>query len=267
MGLYWWMNRNGYGYTEESLKAHREAPIKMGMRKSLACIKKSNYLLLISVLVVTYNVVINLAEIVWKDQVKQLYPVAADFHGYMAGVVLWIALIAAIISLFISGNVIRALGWTKSALIAPVLTLLTGILFFAALLLPKESLLGICISFGTTPLAMAVFLGSLQTCVVRGTKYSLVDATKEMAFIPLSPEEKMKGKAAIDGIGSRLGKSGGALMYQCLLITFGTIVGSVHIVAVLLLCSIGAWIAAVSSLGKQFQSATQPSDEAHQYRG
>lgn len=262
MWLYRRMNQKGQGYTEETLRVHREAPIKMGMRKSFSCIKKSPYLRLIAILVVTYNIVMNLAEVVWKDQVKQLYPNAADFNGYMAGVTFWIALIAAVISLFISGNVIRALGWTKSALIAPVLTLLTAVLFFAALLLPIESLIGICIAFGTTPLAMAVFLGSLQNCVVRGTKYSLVDATKELAFIPLSLEEKMKGKAAIDGIGSRLGKSGGALMYQCLLITFGTIVGSVPIVAGLLLFSIGGWIAAVRALGKSFQSLTTEAEPA-----
>ncbi len=265
VGLYWWMNKQGHGYTEAILKQHREMPIKMGMRKSFASLAKSRYLMLIAVLVVTYNIVINLAEVVWKDQVKQLYPAAADFNTYMAGVNFWIALIAAVISLFISGYAIRALGWTKSALISPILTLLTGVLFFAALLLPKESLIGICISFGTTPLALAAFLGSLQNCVLRGTKYSLVDATKELAFIPLSQEAKLKGKAAIDGVGSRLGKSGGALMYQFLLIAFGTIVGSTPIVAILLLIAIGGWVAATRSLGKQFHQLTaEPSSQAEQ---
>lgn len=256
MALYWYLNKKGLGYTEETLRAHREAPIKMGIRKNFAFLAKSRYLQMMAILVVTYNIVINLAEVVWKDQVKQLYPSSAEFNAYMANVNFWIALIAVVISLLISGTVIRALGWTKSALISPILTLITGVLFFAALLLPKESLVGICLAFGTTPVAMAVLLGSLQNCVLRGTKYSLVDATKELAFIPLSQESKLKGKAAIDGVGSRLGKSGGALMYQFLLITFGTIVGSIPVVAVLLLLSIGAWIVGVRSLGKKFQELT-----------
>ena len=256
MGLYRMMNKAGKGYTEATLQAHREAPVKMGMRKSFQSIAKSPYLMLIAILVFAYNIVMNLAEVVWKDQVKQLYPATADFNKYMADVNFWIALIAAVISLFISGNVIRALGWTKSALISPILTFVTCALFFACLLMPKESIIGICITFGTTPLALAVLLGSLQNCVVRGTKYSLVDATKELAFIPLSHEERIRGKAAIDGVGSRLGKSGGSVMYQFLLISFGSIVGSIPAVALLLFLAIGGWIFSVKALGRQFISRT-----------
>jgi AAA family ATP:ADP antiporter len=256
MGLYWWLNRQGLGYTEEILKSHRESPIKMGLRKNFAYIAKSKYLICIAILVVTFNIVINLAEVVWKDQVKQLYPTTADFNSYMAGINFWIALIAALISLFISGNVIRALGWTKSALIAPILTLVTGALFFAALLLPKETILTICAAIGTSPLVLAVALGSLQNSLLRGTKYSLVDQTKELAFVPLNQESKLKGKAAIDGLGSRLGKSGGSLMYQALLIIFGSIVGSIHVVAFLLLFAVIGWIFAVKVLGRQFNQLT-----------
>lgn len=261
MGLYWWLNRQGLGYTPETLKAQKEAPVKMGMRKNFSYLAKSKYLTLIAILVVTYNIVINLAEVAWKDQVKQLYPSGTDFNAYMAGVTMWTALIAALISLFIAGNVIRVLGWTKSALIAPALTLITGVLFFAAMLIPNENLLGISVTLGTSPVALAVMLGSLQNCLLRGTKYSLVDATKELAFIPLNQESKMKGKAAIDGVGSRLGKSGGALMYQFLLIAFGSIVGSIHIVALLLLMAIIGWIVAVRFLGRQFNQLTTESTE------
>jgi AAA family ATP:ADP antiporter len=97
---------------------------------------------------------------------------------------------------------------------------------------------------------------------LRGTKYSLVDQTKELAFVPLSQESKMKGKPAIDGLGSRLGKSGASLMYQFLLITFGTIVGSIPIVAFLLLIAVVGWIFAVKVLGKQFNQLTAEQAQA-----
>lgn len=56
---------------------------------------------------------------------------------------------------------------------------------------------------GLTPLAIAVFsLEERKTVLSKAAKYSVFDATKEMAYIPLSHECKLKGKAAIDGVGS-----------------------------------------------------------------
>ncbi len=256
ISIYWWLNSKGLGYTQDTETAHKESPIKMGIRKNFAYLAKSRYLILIAVLVVTYNIVINLVEVVWKDQVNNLYPNPADFNAYTGTVVFWTSIIATTISIFVSGNLIRSFGWTTSALIAPVVTLISGVLFFACLLIPKDSILGICATIGTTPLGMVVFFGSLQNSLLRGTKYSLIDATKELAFVPLSQECKLKGKAAIDGVGSRLGKSGGALAYQVLLMFFGSIVGSTPIVAFILLFAIAGWIFSVKALGKQFNQLT-----------
>ncbi len=254
--LYWWINRSGLGYTPESLQAHREAPIKMGIRKNFAFLARSKYLTLIAVLVVTYNIVIALCEIVWKNEIKMLHSDAASFNAYTGGVIVWVSVLATTISLFLSGNAMRIFSWTTSALIAPIMTLVTGVLFFACLLLPQESLAGICLQFGMTPLALAVFFGSLQNCLLRGTKYSLVDATKELAFIPLSQESRSKGKAAIDGVGSRLGKSGGSIFQQGLLIAFGSIAASIPSVAGILLVALGGWMFVVRLLGRQFNQLT-----------
>ncbi len=105
-------------------------------------------------------------------------------------------------------------------------------------------------------MALGVFFGSMQNCFARVSKYTFFDATKELAFIPLSKESKLKGKAAIDGVGSRLGKSGGSLIHQGLLIAFGTVALSAPIVGVLLFAVIAAWMVAVKSLGKQFNLLT-----------
>lgn len=80
-----------------------------------------------------------------------------------------------------------------------------------------------------------------------------------MAFVPLSHEARLKGKAAIDGVGSRLGKSGGSLVYQFLLLIFGSVVGSTPVVAFLLIAAVIGWIYAVRSLGSQYQQLTADS--------
>ncbi len=255
MILFRYIHNQGYGYNSASYRAENdETDVKMGLRKNFAYLAKSKYLICIAVIVVTYNIAINLIEVVWKDQVKQLYPNPSDFNAYMGQVLTWIGIVATITSVFISGTVIRKFSWTTSALISPLILVTTGIAFFFFFFFKDSSFASAATFLGTTPLALCVFFGSLQNCLARASKYTLFDATKELAFIPLSKECKQKGKAAIDGVGSRLGKSGGSVIHQSLLMGFGTVALSTPYVAFLLLFAIGAWMAAVRGLGKQFNS-------------
>ncbi len=254
MYLFRKLHKNGYGYSSASWAEQQleQEPIKMGLRKNFAYLAKSKYLICIAIIVVTYNIAINLTEVIWKDQVKQLYPNPSDFNGYMGQVLTGIGIIATITSVFISGNVIRKLSWTSSAMISPLILLVTGVGFFSFLLFKDFGLGAIAALLGSTPLAISVFFGSLQNCLSRASKYTLFDSTKELAFIPLSQESKLKGKAAIDGVGSRLGKSGGSIIHQGLLVFFGSISLSTPYVGLILLFSIVAWMYAVRSLGKKF---------------
>lgn len=261
--LFKWLHLKGLGYNAvENIPKESAPKFKMGMRKNFAYIAKSQYLLYIAIIVVAYNISINLVEVVWKDQVKALYPNPSDFSAYMARVQTATGVIATATSFFISSNVIRLFSWTKSALIPPVIILSTGIAFFSFLLLKNSFTFSIAAIFSSTPLALGVFFGSLQNCLARASKYTLFDSTKELAFVPLTLESKLKGKAAIDGVGSRLGKSGGSLVHQGLLMAFGTVAMSTPYVGAILFFSVGAWITAVKALGKRFQGiATQPVEE------
>jgi AAA family ATP:ADP antiporter len=229
---------------------------KMSMRENFGYLFKSKYLLCIAAIVISYNIVINLVEVLWKHEVRLLYPHPNDYSIYMSHVTTFIGILATLTSLLVSGNLIRKAGWTFTALLTPMILLLTSIGFFAFFFM-KGNMSDLIISlFGTTPLAIVVFFGTAQNVLSRAAKYTVYDSTKEMAFIPLSAECKIKGKAAIDGVCNRLGKSGGSVIYQTLLIAFSSISASAPYVAGFLLVIISVWTAGVSLLGKKFAAMT-----------
>lgn len=63
---------------------------------------------------------------------------------------------------------------------------------------------------------------------------------------------QLKGKAAIDVICNPLGKSGGALIQQFMIIGFGSLAASTPYLAGILFFIVGSWIVAARSLNEQF---------------
>lgn len=257
MVIFYWMNKKVL--TDSSFdelhkaKKNLEPKKKLSMRESFSYLSNSKYLICIAILVVCYNLVINLVEIVWKDQLRQLYPSTVEYSRYMNYMTVATGIIATMTSLFTS-QLIARFGWTWTALITPVIMLATSAGFFGFMLFRHDLADPVFFLTGTTPLAIAVFFGASQVCMSKACKYSVFDSTKEMAFIPLGHECKLKGKAAIDGVGSRFGKSGGSLIHQGLLMIFGSVSVSAPYAAIILMFVIIGWMIGVRSLGKQFVS-------------
>jgi AAA family ATP:ADP antiporter len=248
-----WLNVRVLGPSEKAQPIHERPPkVKMSMRENFAYLARSKYLICIALIVMSYNLAINLVEVVWKNQMKELYPSPSDYNTYMGEVMIAMAIIASVIGLFTTSNFIRRFSWTSCAMIPLVIVGLTGIGFLMFVLFQQWGFHWVAAFVGSTPLFLSVTLGSIQNCLSRASKYTLFDATKEIAFIPLSPESKLKGKAAIDGVGSRLGKSGGSVIYQGLLLCFSTVALSTPYVAVIFLGVILIWGLSINSLGKQF---------------
>ena len=108
---------------------------------------------------------------------------------------------------------------------------------------------------------LCVFFGSLQNVMSRSAKYTVFDSTKEMAFIPLSDETKLKGKSAIDGIGSRLGKSGSSLVLQILLMFFSTPIACSPLIFILMIVTISGWIISIKILDRKFSELTEQKED------
>ncbi len=254
MAIFRWLNKHVIHPSEKALLSggNPAEKIKMSMRKNFAYLAKSKYLICIALIVLCYNVGINLVEVVWKDQIQQLYPNPNDYNVYMGEVMTWMGVIATVTSVFITGNAIRRLSWTASALVTPLIALIAGLGFFFFALFNGSSFAFGSLFAGMTPLMLSVTLGSVHNCTTRACKYTLFDATKEMSFIPLGSESKLKGKAAIDGVGSRIGKSGGSVIHQGLLIIFSSVAASTPYVAGIFFIVVLIWVLATISLGKRF---------------
>ncbi len=258
MCTYWWINRyvltDARFYNADELKKKKEKP-KLSITESFKYLAKSPYMGCLAILVIAYGIAINVIEVTWKSQLKLQYPNSNDYSTFMGYFSTFTGAVTVLMMLFVGGNVIRKFGWTKAALVTPVVLLITGIAFFA-LILFRDNLGGMIATLGTTPLMLAVVIGMIQNIMSKSSKYSLFDPTKEMAYIPLDQEQKVKGKAAIDVVGARLGKSGGSFIQQGLLVVFGSMAAITPYLAIVLIVIIFAWIFASKALGKQFNALT-----------
>lgn len=265
LGLFYWMQRhilnNPVYYDPNEAKEEGRIIGKLSMREAFRYLFRSRYLIFLAVIVLSYNVVINLTEVIWKFEVKELYTTQTDYSIYMNQVLTIIAICATFSALFVSGNAIRLFGWTFTAMLTPAILLLTSIAFFGFFFLRSYAPDPTTLLLGFTPLAMVVFVGTSQNILCRAAKYSVFDATKEIAYVPLTPECKLKGKAAIDGVCSRLGKTGGSIIHQALLLSLASFTSSAPYVAALLLAIILIWIIAVRVVGKEFFLLTHETKE------
>ncbi len=258
MIVYWFANK--YLLTEKNFlnpneytQSPRKNKEKLSLRQGFSHLMKSRYLLGIAILVVGYGLTINLIEVTWKASVKLIYSSPAEYQMFIGKTTSCVGFFAFITSIFLGGNIIRRFGWHVSAQLTPIIVGITGVCFFT-LILCKNSFENFTQSFGCSPLLFIVIFGAFQNVISKVIKYSFFDPTKEMAYIPLDKEAKVKGKAAIDVVGSRLGKSGASFIQIALidLIGTGSIFSVTHILLPIIVVVTFSWILSVRSLSKKF---------------
>ncbi len=262
---YRWMTKNVL--TDPALYqpgqgSKKKEKAKLSIGESFRYILSNPYLALIAVLVLSYGIAINLVEGIWKGQIKIAYPDKNDYNMFMGTFSTWTGGITFLL-MIVGNNILRRMSWLKAALITPVMILATSTIFFffvwnGAKSTPFAPLMG------TTVVMVAVIVGMIQNVLSKGTKYSLFDSTKQMAYIPLDQEAKVKGQAAVEVIGGRAGKSGGALVQSTLLAVIG---GSVSLASltvilgplVIVICIV--WIASAIGLSRKFTALVESKKE------
>lgn len=229
---------------------------KLSFFQSIALLVRSPYLALIAVLMLCYNISISMFEIVWKDRVMHYASgdgsILASIYGNQ---LIYIGLTSILFVIFFS-SAARKKGWRFSALVAPVMLLIGACVFFSFLFF-GNFFTPLMQAFNLSSLAMAVVVGLFNVVLIKGAKYIFFDPTKESAYIPLDQKSKVQGKAAVDGIGSRLGKSIGSVLVTMVYVPYFGVGGEVssvaYYIAGTLLIVLIIWIMAVVNLDSLFR--------------
>jgi len=269
LSTFYWMNRNVLTdkryYDPEAMGETKKKKEKLSLTESFKYILQSPYLGLIAMVVLAYGVSINLFEGIWKGQIAIAFPSEVEYNKVMGGLSTITGGIT-IVSMLLGSNLLRYFSWRTCALITP-LVLITGILIFFGViyynnsLLPEGMKIVDALSQGIISKELIVFavgLGLFINAFGKAVKYSLFDPTKEMAYIPLDQELKVKGKAAVDVIGGRGGKSAGSYIQMGLLTAFSgsALYQLVPIIAPIAIGIVVLWILSVCRLSTRFKALT-----------
>jgi AAA family ATP:ADP antiporter len=193
------------------VKRKKKSKPKISLLESFKIILSSKYLGFIVVLVFCYGMSINLVEGPWKSKVRELYPNTNDYAYFMGNLNQFTG-IASMLFMIIGANVLRRFNWVTGALMTPLMIFITGLGFFTFVVFDDLVFSYVAYFVLLNPIFIAVILGTAQNVLSKGIKYAFFDPTKEMAYIPIDEELKTKGKAAVDVVGARLAKSGGAFI-------------------------------------------------------
>ena len=224
---------------------------KITLLGSLRFIVKSPYLFSIAILVLAFNASINFTDILWKSQLKDFFQGdSSAILIHMNQVTIAIGVVSTLVS-FLFTWIIKKIGWYGTALLTPLSMAITAVGFFLMYFGRKYFIHESFTFFSLAPLALLVYLGSLQNCLSKAGKYSVFDATKEIAFLKRDSLTRLKAKSAIDGLGSGFGKSGSSLSYQVLLIFFGSLSSAAPVIAVILFFLLFAWFLAIKTISKE----------------
>jgi len=256
MAIYRWINVKVLGTKDASdqdqVLSQKPIKTKLSLKESFKYILSSKYLGFIALLVLGYGLCINLTGIMWKKQVQMQFPKAEDYFNFMSSFAMWVGYITIALIFFLK-NTVERFGWYKGAMVTPIMLLMTAVPFFAFMFFSEQTQ-GLVAWMGTTPLMSAVIIGGAQQILSKSAKYSMFDPTKEMAYIPLDTELKVKGKAAVDVTGYSFAKACGGYISGGLLVILAAadLMVIAPYLAIIVIAMIVIWCFAVKRLSQMY---------------
>jgi len=225
---------------------------KASLTESMRVLAQSKELKSIAFMVLGYNICIELTEVLWKGLLRKVYSTESEYMKYMSSFSQKVGCTALVLQL-VAPSIINRLGWTISSQLTPLVMLSIALPFFFCVVISNGSP-------ELIPTVVALHVGTLQNIVNKVAKYSMFDPLKEMAYIPLGSDAKTKGKASIDVLGARLGRSTAACLQQILVMISGGILDCATSIAAFYVGTIALWVSSVKTLGKLFDEKTIDND-------
>lgn len=220
----------------------------LSLSSSLRYLMKSPYLSALLLIVVAEYVSYALGELIFLETLKSKYPFPSDYCQYMGNLSFWMGISTAFSALVFTPYLLQSYRFSRTALITPILMVIVTFAFFFVICTGKLQRFP-----GSSFVSLAVVLGSIHFCIGRAAKYTLFDAIKELAFIPLDQEGQVKGKLIIDGIGSRLGRGTSSLLSIILFLLMGSPGESVFFAGILAISFAMISIPAARSIGQELE--------------
>ena len=214
VGIYRWINTSLFS-SEVALRAHK-VKTKLSFWEGVKYIFSNRYLLAAATMIIACAVSSNLVEITYQRYVKLTGGTPAEYAYFMQWQMFALNMLCIFAAFFIIPYIMRFMGWKVVAYIAPLLVMIMGGVFFLSSILNKGGALEPFFHrfFGMSAVKGICLLGLLQSVLATFGKYAFFDSTKEIIYIGMGPEGRRKGKAAIDVVGSRMGKTLSSIIHM-----------------------------------------------------
>lgn len=222
--------------------------VKVGFWEAIKIAWENPIVRNISIMMVCFNIVYHIIDVVHNDYVRTLFVGAADsINSYLNLVSKYLGIFSIIFSWILSGSFVRVFGIPASLYFTPVLWFILSCLdiFGQTGVVPEMGFIweGMVVPLHILSLSLILSVG-------RAAKFTIFDTAKEMSLLSLSVQEKRLGKASIDGITTRLGKSGGAWMVIVLTSVAGGVAGAIELLHGTIFISYALWFVSVYFLIK-----------------
>lgn len=263
LGIYTYINKivlkDPLLYDKSKLAPKKHKKEKVSSIEGIKILFKNPYLMLIVILVLSYGICINFSEVIMNSCMKEAF--TGSQYASMQGNLLICTGVFSGVVVILSNNILRKFSWKIAAIITPICFLIAGG-GFLTLVLYKQFISPVI--FGAPAIFIIVWCGIISDSLFKSFKYSLFDSTKSMAYLPLDPDERNKGQAAVEIIGGRAGKAGASAIQQVmtafprtLQTTTGVVSGLLAYtpaIVLLFFATVISWIFSVLKLSTRYEN-------------